>query len=128
MTGLWTGQYWYATPGEAPMAFVATISDNAGSLSGTTTEASEFFVGVDERADIRGTRSGTYVSFHKHYDGNAAYGHSVVYQGMLSSDGQRVEGRWSIDDCSAAFVMSRSLQSFHVEELEERVGLDFTLN
>ena len=39
MTGLWTGQYWYPEPWEPPMAFVATISDNAGSLSGTTTEA-----------------------------------------------------------------------------------------
>ena len=128
MTGLWTGQYWYPEPWEPPMGFVATISDNAGSLSGTTTESSDVFIGVDERADIRGTRSGTSVSFYKYYDGAGAYGHSVTYDGVLSADGQQVEGQWSLDDYSGSFVMSRSLQQFRVEELEEIVRFDTTVS
>ncbi|HKX88489.1 MAG TPA: hypothetical protein VJM13_04705, partial [Sphingopyxis sp.] len=66
MTGLWTGQYRYPESWVPPTGFVATINDNAGSLSGTTTEASEWIDG-DERADIRGTRNGAVVSFHKYY-------------------------------------------------------------
>lgn len=128
MTGLWTGQYWYPEPWEPPMAFVATISDNAGSLSGTTTEASDIFIGVDERADIRGTRSGTSVSFYKYYDGTGAYGHSVTYDGVLSADGQQVEGQWSLDDYSGSFIMLRSLQQFSVEQLEEFNQLDVSVS
>ncbi|MDO9369929.1 MAG: hypothetical protein Q7T68_15285 [Sphingopyxis sp.] len=124
MTGLWTGQYWYPEPWEPPMGFVATISDNAGSLSGTTTEASDIFIGVDERADIRGTRSGTRVNFYKYYDGTGAYGHSVTYDGVLSPDGQQVEGQWSLDDYSGSFIMSRHLQRFSAEELEEGAQRD----
>ncbi len=110
------------------MGFVATISDNAGSLSGTTTEASEVFPGVYERADIRGARSGASVSFYKHYDGTGAYGHSVTYDGVLSADGQQVEGHWSLDGYSGSFVMSRSLQPFETEGLEEGVGVDATVS
>lgn len=121
MTGLWTGQYWYPEPWEPPMGFVATIGDNAGLLTGSTSEASEFLASVDERADIRGVRTGTAVSFRKYYDGDGAYGHAVTYDGTLSTDGQQVEGCWSIDDYSGTFVMSRSLQSFHEEEREESV-------
>lgn len=118
MTGLWTGQYRYPEPWVPPTGFVATVNDNAGSLSGTTTEASELIDG-DERADIRGTRNGTTVGFHKYYDGDGAYGHSVIYDGVLSSDGQQVDGRWAIDDYSGTFVMYRNLQSFENEQLEE---------
>lgn len=124
MTGLWTGQYWYPEPWIHPTGFVATINDNAGSLSGTTTEASELIDG-DERADIRGTRNGAAVDFHKYYDGDGAYGHSVTYDGVLSSDGKQVEGRWAIDDYSGTFVMHRNLQSFESEGFEEsrKVGV-----
>jgi len=110
------------------MGFVATISDNAGSLSGTTTEASDIFIGVDERADIRGTRSGTSVSFYKYYDGTGAYGHSVTYYCVLSADGQQVDGQWSLDDYSGSFIMLRSLQQFSVEQLEEFNQLDVSVS
>jgi hypothetical protein len=109
------------------MGFVATINDNGGSLSGTTTEPSDIFAGADERADIRGTRSGTTVSFYKYYDGAGAYGHSVTYDGVITADGQQVEGRWSIDEFSAKFIMSRNLQKFEAEELQQANSLDMTL-
>ncbi|SEH18408.1 hypothetical protein SAMN05428974_2641 [Sphingopyxis sp. YR583] len=125
MTGLWTGRYWYPEPWEPATGFVATINDNAGSLSGTTTEASDLIDG-DERADIRGIRVGTAVSFHKYYDGDGAYGHSVTYDGVLSRDGQQVEGHWAIDDYSGAFLMYRNLQSVQHEELEESAEIDVT--
>jgi hypothetical protein len=128
MTGLWTGQYWYPEPGEAPTGFAAAINDNAGLLTGSTTEASEFLAGVDERADIRGARNGTAVSFHKYYDGDGAYGHSVTYDGVLSADGQQVKGHWSIDDYSGAFVMSRSLQAFQAEKREETAGVEVSVS
>ena len=128
MTGLWTGQYWYPELWEPPMGFVATISDNAGSLSGTTTEASDVFIGVDERADIRGTRSGTRVNFYKYSDGTGAYGHSVTYDGVLSADGQQVEGQWSLDDYSGSFIMSRNLQRFGAEELQEGAQRDVAVS
>ena len=117
MTGLWTGQYWYPEPWEPPAGFVATINDNGGILSGTTTEASDVFAGADERADIRGNRDGIDVSFWKHYDGDGAYGHTVTYHGSLSSDGQQVEGHWSIDDYFGGFLMVRSLQAIEREEM-----------
>jgi hypothetical protein len=128
MTGLWTGQYWYPEPWELPTCFVATVSDNAGMLTGSTTEASEFLTGVDERADIRGKRSGTAVNFQKYYDGDGAFGHSVTYDGVLSDDGQQIEGHWSIDDYSGAFVMSRSLQALQAEEREETAEIEFPVS
>lgn len=110
------------------MGFVAIINDNAGLLAGSTSEASEFWVGIDERADIRGVRAGTAVSFHKYYNGDGAYCHAVTYDGTLSTDGQQVEGRWSIDDYSGTFIMARSLQSFHEEEREESVEVRTPVN
>ncbi|KTE15497.1 hypothetical protein [Sphingopyxis sp. H115] len=127
MTGLWTGQYRYPEPWVSPTGFVATINDNAGSLSGTTTEASELIEG-DERADIRGTRNGSAVRFHKYYDGDGAYGHSVTYDGVLSSDGQQVDGRWAIDDYSGTFIMYRNLASFENEQLEESAEVGVTVS
>ena len=128
MTGLWTGQYYYPEPGEPPTGFVATISDNAGLLTGSTSEASEFLLGVDERADIRGTRSGPAVSFYKYYDGDGAYGHTVAYDGVLSTDGQQVRGSWSIDEYSGSFVMSRSLQACREEERGATAGVQATVS
>ena len=127
MTGLWTGQYRYPEPWEPPTGFVATINDNGGALSGTTTKPSELTTG-DERADIRGTRDGMSVSFHKYYDGDGAYGHAVAYDGVLSRDGQRVDGHWAIDDYSGTFVMCRSLQAFQVEDRDASVGIDLTVS
>jgi hypothetical protein len=117
MTGLWTGEYWYPEPWEPRAGFAATINDNDGMLSGSTSEASDVFIGTDERADIRGTREGTQISFWKHYDGDGAYGHTVTYDGTLSSDGQRVEGHWTIDDYSGDFLMVRRLQAVERDEM-----------
>lgn len=117
MTGLWTGQYWYAEPWEPPTGFVATISDNGGLLAGTTTEPSDVLTGIDERADIRGAREGTDVSFRKYYDGDGAYGHTVIYRGTLSRDGRQVEGQWLLDSISGGFLMVRDLQALAEEEI-----------
>lgn len=124
MTGLWTGQYWYVEPWEPSTGFVATISDNGGQLTGTTTEPSDMFAGIDERADIRGTRDGTDVSFWKHYDGDGAYGHTVTYRGTLSGDGRQVEGQWSLDSLSGSFLMVRDLQAVTEEEIAEFIGIE----
>ncbi|MBK6414442.1 hypothetical protein [Sphingopyxis sp.] len=128
MTGLWIGQYWYPEPWEPPCSFIATLSDNQGSLSGSTSEASDLLAGADERADVRGTRSGTAVSFYKYYDGDAAYGHAVAYEGILSTDGQQVDGHWSIDDYSGGFVMTRSLQAVQAGEEEAEARMDAIIN
>ncbi|MDZ3831173.1 MAG: hypothetical protein U0S50_05065 [Sphingopyxis sp.] len=128
MTGMWTGSYRYPSPWEPPREFVAVISEQRGALSGSTTEKSDLLPGADERAAIRGTRTDTAVAFGKYYDGDGAYAHFVAYEGTLTPDGRRVEGRWSIDGFSGSFVMTRpALAAIDAEaESHERAEMTFS--
>lgn len=110
LTGVCQGLYMYPMAAE-PGAFVATVMDIAGSLSGSVHENSNGD-GLPVRslnASIAGFREGQSVVFVKRYDGSGGWSHAVNYQGALSADRSEIEGVWDIPgEWSGRFLMIRS--------------------
>src|SRR5690348_6121545 len=110
LTGIWNGLYTY--PHGQSTAFVATLIETAGSLSGTTHEASTFgdAPGTTLFAALSGSRRDSAVTFTKRYDPpGPSTASPVVYEGALSADGTEIEGRWIIAQVwSSKFLMIRS--------------------
>jgi hypothetical protein len=107
ITGIWLGEFTYPEPGIPPVSFVATLSESDGTLTGTTSDRSEFLHDFTEEAFIRGQRVGKSVDFYKYYNGDGAYGHVVAYAGEINENGNIILGHWSIDDYSGTFSMWR---------------------
>jgi hypothetical protein len=110
LTGVWNGLYTY--PDGRSTAFVATLIESGGSLSGTTHESSILSAGGGATlyASLAGSRSDATVSFIKTYDQPDAFHRSpIVYEGALNGDGTEIEGRWTIAEVwSGKFLMIRS--------------------
>jgi hypothetical protein len=110
LTGIWHGIYSYPTP-RAPVSFVATLSETASAVSGTTHEPCTIGASPNEilYATLQGRRQDSAVAFVKTYDGNNPHYRTVAYEGTLSSDGTEIEGRWTVPgDWSGKFLMIRS--------------------
>jgi hypothetical protein len=110
LTGIWNGLYTY--PHGQSTAFVATLIDTGGSLSGTTHEPSTAgdAPGTTSFATISGSRRDTAVTFTKRYDPPGPSTSSpVLYEGALNADATEIEGRWIIAHVwSGKFLMIRS--------------------
>ena len=110
LTGIWNGLYTY--PHGQSTAFVATLLESAGSLSGTTHEPSTSgdVPGVTLLAALSGSRRDSAVTFTKRYDPPGPSTSSPVrYEGALNADGTEIEGRWIIAQVwSGKFLMIRS--------------------
>jgi hypothetical protein len=106
LTGIWNGLYTY--PNGRSIAFVATLIESGGSLSGTTHERG--LLGNTAYAALAGSRHQSAVSFIKTYNKHRfLYQNPVAYDGSLNSDGTEIEGRWSIGKIlSGKFLMIRS--------------------
>lgn len=92
LTGRWTGAYRYDGMDLPETSFTAVIEDGGGAFRGQTEEEN------GPPAQIRGTREGAVVSFSKRYSSNpnGRFADRVVYGGVLSDDGLRVDGSWVI--------------------------------
>jgi hypothetical protein len=110
LTGIWNGLYTY--PHGQSTAFVATLIETAGSLSGTTHEpnTSGDAPGTTLLATLSGSRRDSAVTFTKRYDPpGPRTGSPVRYEGALNADGTEIEGRWIIAGMwSGKFLMIRS--------------------
>jgi hypothetical protein len=108
LTGIWSGLYTYLDGRST--SFVATLIDNAGSLSGTTHEPVSGGLGTTLYAGLVGCRGGSSVSFTKTYDRPDLFHQSpIVYEGILNGDSSEIEGRWTIVRVwSGKFLMVRS--------------------
>jgi hypothetical protein len=110
LTGVWHGRFTYPRSYE-PGTFVATLVEAALRVSGTTEEPCSIGSarGLTLHATILGERRASAVSFVKTYDGTGGWDHAIAYDGMLSSDGTEIDGRWRIGGgWSGAFLMIRS--------------------
>lgn len=111
LTGIWNGLYTYQDGRST--AFVATLIDSSGSLSGTTHEPSTLSEnpGATLYASLVGSRRDASVTFTKTYDRpDVFHRSSIVYEGALNGDGTEIEGRWTIVKAwSGKFLMIRSL-------------------
>lgn len=113
--GHWHGLFNYpiAFPSTA---FEATIQDLDGGLAGTTSEVDH--TGAVVTATINGRREGSSVRFAKMYDDANAHRDFVHYEGTLHTDGNEIEGKWTIPgDWSGTFLMIRGAGSETVERL-----------
>ncbi len=123
LTGVWHGQYSYPSAAIAPVAFVATLIDSAGALSGSTHETAEMITGGKETlyGAIEGKRSGRTVRFVKTYiPADEAWG-DILYEGTLSPGGDEIEGEWVIlDHLSGRFLMIRQRGAAQTAEKAER--------
>ena len=110
LTGIWNGLYTY--PHGQSTAFVATLIDTGGSLSGTTHEPSTPGDGPETTsfATLTGSRHDSTVTFTKRYDRPTQLKVSpILYEGVLNGDGTEIEGRWTIPRMwSGKFLMIRS--------------------
>src|SRR6185312_9997699 len=70
-----------------------------GRLSGTVHETMNRYRAAPSEASaiVDGAHYRGNVTFLKTYDGTAGVTHSVSYAGVLSGDGEEVEGDWRID-------------------------------
>ena len=110
LTGIWNGLYTY--PDGRSTAFVATLIDSGGSLSGTTHEPSTLRanVGATLYASLAGSRHESAVTFTKRYDQADGFHQSpIFYEGALNGEGTEIEGRWTIINVwTGKFLMIRS--------------------
>lgn len=114
LNGEWTGVYDYAdTPDEA-VTFTATLFDVGGAVWGMTREPNSFSPdgGTELTADLQGARSGQEIQFRKTYQGAPTGGEAPIeYFGLVSFDGNRIEGQWRIGGSllsfGGPFVMNR---------------------
>jgi hypothetical protein len=104
LSDTWHGSYSYpphpAFAGNTETAFVATLLDDNGVLSGATHErrTAGHFAGLLLNAVIDGQRDGAAVTFTKTYEAGAfaVAPHPIVYTGGLNADASEIAGTWQI--------------------------------
>jgi hypothetical protein len=109
LTGVWQGLYTYPRINKS-VAFVATLIETPGTLTGSTHEPCVFRDGAGGTlfATLLGGRAGRRVTFRKTYEAAGRNYDLVDYEGTLSADGIEIEGRWVIRRVwSGTFLMVR---------------------
>lgn len=126
LTGLWSGEYWFASG--APVPFSAHLVDSLGTISGTTLEPNTFaHPGLIElSADISGARGELSVRFTKLY--HAAPGvhrHPIFYAGTVDPNFTMIDGDWRFGDgFSGRFVLVRVSRGAQAAEAKREVALE----
>lgn len=106
LTGVWHGQYAYPAAWLPPTAFVATLIDSGGTLSGSTHEVAR---GGKMMGVVEGARQGTDVRFLKVYSPASEEYQDVIYAGALNGDRTEIEGEWTVPGVwSGRFLMIRN--------------------
>jgi hypothetical protein len=110
LSGQWLGRYEYQR-GARPVAFEADIIEDAGTISGITSEPNSFHPGMGAvlTATLAGTCAADEVQFTKIYQGFTQDG-LLIYQGRVNAARNRIEGRWhfaELPSWSGRFVMMR---------------------
>lgn len=108
LSGLWMGSFSYPGALGPTTPFLASLSDDGGSLSGTIVEPNTMGRSSDQLgAMLSGSRAGSSVDFTKIYDGESDAAHAVDYVGRLSPDGNSISGVWSLQEIDGTFEMHR---------------------
>jgi hypothetical protein len=110
LTGVWLGLYSYPHA-LAPVGFVATLIETAGTISGSSHESLKggTFAANTAFASLSGIRNEGAVGFVKIYDDGIPHKLAINYTGTLADDGAEIEGRWMIPgQWSGRFLMIRS--------------------
>jgi hypothetical protein len=122
LTGVWDGTY--VQPQVGIVSFLATLIESGGALAGDVSEPC-MMPGCPlstHNASIAGHRSGSAVSFVKHYE-PPGYGYDTVsYEGFVNAEATEIDGRWRVPDTtsSGTFLMVRSTKPAQSVATEER--------
>jgi hypothetical protein len=111
LSGVWDGTY--IQPGTGMVTFTATLVETGGALIGDVTEpcSNPRCPLRTHHASIAGHRSGTVVSFVKHYE-PPGYGFDTVhYEGVMNAEATEIDGRWRLPGTSGSFLMIRASKS-----------------
>lgn len=97
-TSKWEGTYVYSTSGLPPVGFEMTLEVVDSRVSGVTKEPATFGVGDSPYlyAHIAGHIDGSRISFLKTYDGTDQQSHTVEYDGVISTDGATIKGKYVV--------------------------------
>jgi hypothetical protein len=110
LTGVWQGTYYYPH-GSGAVTFTATLIESGVSLTGMTHEVGEDANGVMLCAAVAGSRLGRSVVFVKAYEAGKPHSDPIEYDGVLTSDGTEIAGRWVISTlASGTFRMIRPVR------------------
>lgn len=111
LTGVWEGMYSYPRS-YRPTAFTAVMMDSTSAISGTIHERCNngSLAGRRLNATLTGERKGRTVRFLKVYLSDSGEDlPPIAYEGTLSSDGEEIEGQWTIPgQWSGRFLMIRT--------------------
>jgi hypothetical protein len=128
LTGLWSGEYWYAGAAN-PVPFSAHIVDTAGNITGSTLEPNTFaHPGLIElSAGIEGARGELSVRFTKIY--HAAPGvhrDPIFYSGSVDAAFTMIDGQWTFIDgqMSGRFVLVRVSRGVEAAAVEREEALE----
>jgi hypothetical protein len=122
LTGVWDGTFVQRHVGM--VTFLATLIESGGALTGNVTEPCTV-PGCPistHNASIAGHRTGSAVSFIKHYEPPGhGYG-TVSYEGTVNAEATEIDGRWKLPGTTASgtFLMVRSSKPAEAVEVEER--------
>ena len=113
VSGFWIGKYIYNGISGVSVEFQAELNQLGAILAGNTTEQNTF----DEQArqiliaDIFGKVSGSNISFTKTYTNSSKTRDKVIYNGTISSDGNSIEGTWTIASIwKGSFKMTKAIE------------------
>ena len=122
LSGFWVGSYRYDGAAKDAVQFLVTMEESDGhALSGTISEPNSMGRTSKElHAILSGNRDGLDIFFAKTYDGASDAAHRVDYYGVLSEDGRRISGHWSLAGTSGTFEMTREILSEEEVEVEIR--------
>jgi hypothetical protein len=122
LTGVWQGTYYYYPLGSGAVTFTATLIEYGVTLAGTTHEADEEGADVVLCATVAGSRLGRSVVFVKTYEAGKPHSDPIEYDGVLSSDGTEIAGRWLIPMLnSGTFRMIRPARKVETVSREQFV-------
>ncbi|MEL6609195.1 MAG: hypothetical protein AAFO93_09825 [Pseudomonadota bacterium] len=114
LSGPWMGRYNYVSRAVPPVAFNATLSDDAGAIGGETHEPNTFADDAPDMliAGVIGVHEDGHLHFTKTYSDFDAP--RIAYEGKSNPQLTRIEGRWHIPSAPwvhGTFVMIRDAQT-----------------
>jgi hypothetical protein len=127
LTGLWSGEYWYAGAVQPPVPFSAHLVDTAGNISGTTLEPNTFaHPGLIElSADIEGARGELSVRFTKLYHpAPGVHRDAIFYSGTIDPKFTMIDGDWMVAGLTGRFVLVRVSRGAQAVAVEREVALE----
>lgn len=126
LSGFWIGHYSYEADGPESVDFDAEITQAQTVLTGVITEPNSFVPSGGQllTATLTGAVSDNILTFIKVYTEDVPDQTPIIYNGVLSSDQNEIEGTWNIESHKGTFSMRRDGPPVAVEAQEIEASLE----